>query len=474
MKLHSHIKLLLVFLFITASTLYAKTDFTNDDKAQIIKNLAKAIQDGYVLEEEGNRFAQELLNLQETNFFADSSTKKEFIETLNKQLYLISNDKHLKVTPMGRRPAPRVMRRVTGGNNSPQEASPRRMVRRPASNDDSNASGPTMRRVPISSDPAELRQTNFGGKGVTAEILPGNVGLMTVHDLMGSVNGIDEAMAQLANTDGLIIDVRRCPGGVGFLSDQLSSYFIPEGEEIMRMHTRGQDVNISYSVALPKGAKRYLDKPFYLVTSGFTGSACEALSFALKYHNKGVVFGQTTAGAGHASTNGLTPVGYNLEAFIPNSRPEHPNKKGGFEKKGVTADIETNATMAQKQAYQNILLQLIDDKKDNSATTKALLNVSKDISNSLSEQVYYSRKYEYLEGNYENGEQILIERGELTLVTKSGRRFPLRYVEEDTFDVVFTRGGQKLSLDRDSKGNVIGYRVSPGEGQTEWKVRAKI
>jgi C-terminal processing protease CtpA/Prc len=69
--------------------------------------------------------------------------------------------------------------------------------------------------------------------------MSGNIGLITIHYLMGEISELDASMAKLVNTDGLIIDVRECPGGSDEISTQLSSFFMSEGEELMSLYTRG-------------------------------------------------------------------------------------------------------------------------------------------------------------------------------------------------------------------------------------------
>ncbi|MCJ8270870.1 MAG: S41 family peptidase, partial [Psychrosphaera sp.] len=233
-----------------------KNSFGKEQKDLIINKLAHAISTQYVLEDKAVKFSQQLLAQNSSGAYAESATKADFIQQLNKSLYQITNDKHVSVRP-------------TGGKKSgqgPQKRMMRKMVK----------AGPQKKMVKMEpgSVPSKSLKAQFGmddGPSMATDILPGNIGLLTINDLMGEVSELDASMAKLVNTDGLIIDVRQCPGGNGEISTQLSSYFMPEGEVLMSHYTRGEPARISTSVVLPDGASRYLNKPVYLVTSGFTG-----------------------------------------------------------------------------------------------------------------------------------------------------------------------------------------------------------
>ncbi|NQZ12185.1 MAG: hypothetical protein HRT35_33960, partial [Algicola sp.] len=325
-----------------------KSSFGKEQKDLIINKLAHAISTQYVLEDKGLEFSQQLQAKNSSGAYAESATKEDFIRLLNKSLYQITNDKHVSVRP-------------TGGKKSgqgPQKRMMRKIVK----------AGPQKKMVKMApgSTPSKSLKTRFGmgdGPSMTTDILAGNIGLLTISDLMGDIDEVNRSMATLANTDGLIIDVRQCPGGSGEISTQLSSYFMPEGEVLMSHLTRGEPAQVSTSVVLPDGASRYLNKPVYLVTSGFTGSACEALTFVTKYHNLATVVGENTAGAGHALTSDLTPMGFGLAAFIPNSMPAHPKHQGGFEKIGVPVDVNASAPIAVDRAQQLILSELLEQNK---------------------------------------------------------------------------------------------------------------
>lgn len=447
---------------------FAEEVFSSAQKDVLVNSLADAIAQKYVLADEGARFSQQLLKQHSDGVFDDATSKNEFVDQLNKQLYSITRDKHVNVRPeQSQQGQGRVMRRVVQsgeGANSAQASPQKRMVRVAAPQGSEGAAA------------SQSMKAMFGlpeGDSVATDTMPGNIGLITVNDLMGSIEDINKAMALVAETDGLIIDVRQCPGGSGRISTQIASYFMPEGGELMRYHTRGEPVFVTRSVELPDGAKRYLNKPVYLVTSGSTGSACEALAYVLKYHNLAVVLGEKSAGAGHALTAQLTPVGFGMAAFIPNTRPEHPNHKGGFEKVGVAVDIDASAPIAVDRAHQLVLSGLLNSDAGQPKLTKALMESINKTNTRLLSQARDRIKYQPLLGEYGDSDALIFERGQLKLKLAGGRKVPLKQLENDLFEIVSIRTDQKVRVDRSSNGDITGISISPAKGQNQWKQKRR-
>lgn len=464
----STVLLLLGLLLSDWQECLAEEVFVSEQKDGIIAELSTALAEKYVLADEGAKFSKQLLEKHQQGTFNDAKSKAEFVAQVNQSLYAITRDKHINVRPQQTSAQPgRVMRRVAqpgADNNAAPADGQKRMVRRVApSNSGEGAGNQSMKAM-------------FGlpeGESLLPSILPGNIGLMTVKDLMGSVEEVNQVMEKLADTDGLVIDVRQCPGGSGMISTQIASYFSPEGSELMRYYTRGEPVVTTRSVQLPSGSKRYLNKPVYLVTSEFTGSACEALSYVLKYHDLARVLGEKSAGAGHALTAPMTSLGQGLVAFIPNTRPEHPNHKGGFEKVGVAVDIDASSPIAVDRAHQLVLSELMS-KGDNKGALATTLLASINATNSqLLAQANSRREQQELLGEYGDNDALIFERGQLKLQLASGVKVPLKQLKKDLFQIVSIRTDQKVRIDRNAKGEVKGISISPGKGQTVWKEKLR-
>jgi hypothetical protein len=441
----------------------AENTLTKEMKSEVIEKLAKAIEEKYVLVDKGKSFGNELVNRNNAGAFTDIIDKNDFIRKINIALYDISNDKHLSLRPKSN---------VSSGPA-------RRMVKKTMVAGDKAAAKSGPQRIRI--DPAKMTgsmsmKKMFGlpdTPSMETKVLAGNVGLLTVKDLMGSMDELDKAMTVLSTASALIIDVRECPGGNGEIANQISSYLMPEGEIIMKHRTRGEPTRISKSMELPIGAKRFINKPVYIVTSGFTGSACETLAFAQKYHNRAIIVGEKTAGAGLALTQGFTPVGFGLEAFVPNSAPEHPKYKGGFEKVGVSVDIAMSPARAIENAHQMALSQLISADSDNTTLAKALFESTQQLNKSLLAQVEYSRQYDVILGHYGKDEHLSYDNGQLKLSMASGRKYPLKRINNDLFSILYMRGERQIRIDRDKSNAVIGISLSPNETDKNWAFKMK-
>lgn len=442
MKLKSAIALLSLSMLILGgvNTLMAN-ELSKKDKEKVIENVAQALESHYVLEDKAMQFANKLRQLNSEKIFNANGSKKEFAAALNEELYKITNDKHVSVK--------------SGQGNPTSMAPTRKMVRINPNDKQSNQN-------------KKRRAGMFPGKSLTTEVMAGNVGVLRVNNLMSSIEDMDDAMAKLIHTDSLIIDVRDCPGGRGDVATRLVSYLSKEGTELMRYYTRGKPVLVTRSENLPENANHYLNKPVYIATSDRTGSACEQLAYQLKYHNIATVIGETTAGAGHAlmkGDNGLIPVGYGMKAFIPNTKPMHPNNNEGFERIGVPVDINTTATIAIDKAYQLILTSSIDENGTDKALLSGLLIESSiKVNKQLIQQAKNRVKYQELLGNYEKERALVFDFGVLKYQSPTGRKIPLKMLKDDQFTMLSPRAPFNVNIMRDEDGNVMAMKLSPKSG----------
>jgi C-terminal processing protease CtpA/Prc len=90
----------------------------------------------------------------------------------------------------------------------------------------------------------------------------------------------------------------------------------------------------------------------YVLTSGYTGSAAEHLTLALKRTRRATIIGETTAGMGHFGRVVELPAGF--FAFIPIGRPLDPATGIGWEGIGIKPHLEVPA----RNALETALLRL--------------------------------------------------------------------------------------------------------------------
>ncbi len=210
-------------------------------------------------------------------------------------------------------------------------------------------------------DKQTTEENNFGFLKV--ERLPGNIGYLDLRLFYPPYMAADTchaAMAFLAKTNALILDLRQNGGGESDMVALLLSYFFPPKPVLLETFYFREGNRIQQSWTLPylPGA-RYLEKPLYVLTSDKTFSGAEECAYDLQQLKRATLVGETTYGGAH------TVDRYRLEdhvqVFVPNGRVINPVTGTDWEGVGVKPDIEVPAEEAFDYAYNSALQKLMDD-----------------------------------------------------------------------------------------------------------------
>ncbi len=140
---------------------------------------------------------------------------------------------------------------------------------------------------------------------VTWEKMENNIGLIHVSRLWNRqgedlILQFDTALAELMDTDGLVLDLRGNGGGNSIFGDQIAGRFLVEpfvygNEEYpLRLYTRAFRKNTSYQVH-PRG-EIYQGK-LVVLTDEYVMSSAEWLVGALKDSGRAITVGRTTSGS---------------------------------------------------------------------------------------------------------------------------------------------------------------------------------
>ncbi|MBC2777617.1 S41 family peptidase [Parasphingopyxis marina] len=199
----------------------------------------------------------------------------------------------------------------------------------------------------------QIRRAGYGF--ATVSILPGNIGYIEMTNFADidfddpadpAKRAADAALALIAASDAVIIDLRTNGGGSPAMVGYLVSAFTPAGAPIYNeFQYRGGSASEAPGVyyAAPR-----LETPLYIVTSARTGSAAEALPYTLQAADRAVVVGEATAGG--ANPGGTIDVGEGFTVFVSNGSPVNPITGGNWEGSGVVPDVEVPAEDALRHA----------------------------------------------------------------------------------------------------------------------------
>lgn len=129
---------------------------------------------------------------------------------------------------------------------------------------------------------------------VEHQILEGNIGYVMVYDFLGeAVEGFGEALEafKAANVCGMIIDLRNNGGGLLDASVEMADMILPEGVVVSMRDKLGSEEAFSID-------NEYYDVPMVVLVNGYSASASEILSGAIRDHGAGTLVGTKTFGKG--------------------------------------------------------------------------------------------------------------------------------------------------------------------------------
>jgi retinol-binding protein 3 len=312
-------------------------------KSEVIASLAQAIRDTYVYPDVANKLAKTLKDRQAKGAYAAITSANDFSAVLTKQMAEIAHDPHLRV--------------MYSANVIPPEEAPK-PGQSPLSPD---AQSPALQR--------QLQRNNYALQRV--ELLPGNVGYLKLNGFTDADRGgatVAGAMAFLANTDALIIDLRENRGGNPGMVQLLASYFFSGDEPVhlndlswRQIGSRAEILTQWWTLPYVPG-KRYLNKEVYVLTSGRTFSAAEEFTYDLQALKRATIVGETTRGG--ANPGGFRRLSAHCSAFIPTGRAINPVTGTNWEGKGVEPDVKAPKEGALQSAQQLALQHLIKEASD--------------------------------------------------------------------------------------------------------------
>ena len=282
----------------------------------VIDSALKRLNDAYVFPEVAQSMEKAVRERAARGEYDQMTSARAFADALTEHLQAVSKDKHLRVR-YSHQPIPE------------------------------RASGP---REPSAEERDEYRREmawmNSGFDKV--ERLPGNIGYIEFRGFTDPEAGADTvaaAMNFVANTDALIIDLRRNGGGRPDMVALICSYlFGPEPVHLNSLYWREGNRTEEFWTRKEVAGKRYLGKDVYVLTSNRTFSGAEEFSYNLKNLKRATIVGETTGGGAHPG--GMNRLHEHFGMFIPTGRAISPVTKTNWEGTGVKPDVEVPASQA--------------------------------------------------------------------------------------------------------------------------------
>lgn len=162
----------------------------------------------------------------------------------------------------------------------------------------------------------DIRRDNVHVPAVSYGVLEGNIGYAVLDRVArNAAREMDAALRELETTRGLIIDLRRNPGGFLDESLMLADIFLRPGSTLASTSQRrpgspdGENETESYQDRWPVRAP---DLPVIILVDRFTASGAEILAGALQDYDRAVVLGERTFGKGVVQTVMRLPHGRRL------------------------------------------------------------------------------------------------------------------------------------------------------------------
>lgn len=304
-------------------------NLTHDVRGRVVTRLTMTIQDLYVFPDIADLISKSIAERNARDEYSQMNDAESFATLLTQHLREFNQDQHLKV-----------------------EWHEEALKEDDEADEDDRPD-----------DESDFRErTRLGNNCIRKlERLPGNIGHMNLVGFVPPDWGAETliaAMAFLANTSALIIDLRECRGGHVRMVPFLCSYFFDEPTHLSDFYWRPDD-ETTQSWTMPHVPGRRLpDTPLYILTSEETFSAGEDFAYTLQSLKRARIVGATTRGGAHPGD--FHTLEAHFKVFIPSGRPINPVTGTNWEGTGVIPDVKTPREEALETAYALALQDVIN------------------------------------------------------------------------------------------------------------------
>jgi hypothetical protein len=302
-------------------------------RRRVIDGVLQRIEEGYVYPDKAGAMTRAVRERARRGEYDRIASAHALADSLTSHLRAVSHDRHLHV--------------VYRSQGVPDEA--------PAADPT-----PEERREQL----AFGRQVNFGFERV--ERLAGNVGYLEIRSFNFDAEMVDSTLAAamnfLANTQALILDVRRNGGGDPRMVAAVCSYFMKPNTLTNKFYWRPLNRWDEFRTGAVTGRYYGTSKPVYVLTSDNTFSGAEEFAYDIQTQKRGEVVGDTTGGGAHPG--GLRRVTDRFGVWVPAGRAVNPVTGTNWEGVGVRPDVPVETKEALRTAHLRALERLIAGERD--------------------------------------------------------------------------------------------------------------
>jgi len=292
-----------------------------EDKRAVIARVAELLETRYVDAQRGRELARQIRRDASTRRWHEIGDDENFARTVTARLRELSNDGHLSLDYSAKA--------LTEDAGSAEQAF-------------SAAEFEKWYGVGVNHGFEEVRR------------LDGNVGYLNLTVFAPPSMGADlavAAMSLLAQSDALVIDLRRNGGGDGAMGNLLAGYLLEGPQEMSGTYDRPADtLTRSFSAGWVPGRRFGGEKPLYLLISHDTFSAAEAFAYDLQALKRAVVVGEASGGGAHPFE--YRRAGTHFVLSLPEGRSVSPITGKDWEGTGVRPDVAVPSEHALEKALE--------------------------------------------------------------------------------------------------------------------------
>ncbi|GGG14043.1 interphotoreceptor retinoid-binding protein [Pontibacter amylolyticus] len=320
----------LYFLCLSAAAQHPA--FTAAEKDSVVERVAELLEQNYVFPDKAKDMGNYIRSQYQRKAYDQVNSYQHFAQAMSSDLQKAHRDGHLNL------------------KNDPG------LVKMLKSWKSASEPGPEVLREHL----RKAERSNFGFTKV--ERLPGNIGYINFTQFFPvseqARQTVAAAMAFVANTDAVVLDMRYNGGGHPEMVQLVMSYFFDvKPIHYNSIYDRPRNTTKEYHTLAEVDGERMPKTDLYVLTSSNTFSAAKELTYNLQSLKRATIVGETTAGGAHPVQPFI--VNDQLVLDIPVARSINAITQTNWEGTGVLPDVKVEADKALLKAQELALNELL-------------------------------------------------------------------------------------------------------------------